>query len=550
MDSDDDELYDFAYDDEEDDVDSEADDGGGGDMDMLEEEDTKTLETEEPPLCSAITKERLSAAQRKDLLKVMELFNIKQHHARALLIHHRWNVYRIQDQLERKGQEPMLRAAGIVLHESCSAVAAPASASVITCMVCFEDYSPSLVSTMDCGHSFCNDCWTGHFVSALLDGGKKQMGCMAVRCPGICDEAVVQRLLLAGEHPGAAARFDELLLRSYVDDNDGLVKWCPSAPHCGRAIRVPDGADPRCEVECPCGVAFCFGCSAPAHSPCPCAMWARWEAKSRGESENVKWILANTKSCPKCLKPIVKEGGCNLVTCKCGQHLCWLCGAATGFEHNMDRILGHSCNRFTPEEKKKVDDAKRQLHRYTHYYGRFQEHGLSSYRAEQEKLGPAIAEQVEALQRDPFGPGLRDCSWLPRAHRVLLRSRQVLSRSYVFAYCMFDDGVRTLPPPPESGGATLASRQGLFEHYQGLLEQQVERLSEVLASDFRSLGEEATLQVRLEVRNLVEVVRRHCGEVYKCIDDELLPMLAEPMTVGAYQPHGPFKAKEEEEFAA
>ena len=82
-----------------------------------------------------------------------------------------------------------------------------------------------------------------------------------------------------------------------------------------------DGEPPMCEVECPCGACFCFRCAAPAHSPCPCAMWERWEAKGRGEAENVKWLLANTKNCPKCFKPIIKEDGCNLVTCKCGQHL-------------------------------------------------------------------------------------------------------------------------------------------------------------------------------------------------------------------------------------
>ena len=265
---------------------------------------------------------------------VMDMFNIKQHHARALLIHYRWDTYRLNDHLERKGQDRMLMEVGVVLQqqESNSAVVPPpATASKkrtkpsrkktkVTCEVCFEDSSPGAFWTMDCGHSFCNDCWTGHF-SAALDGGSKQIRCMAFRCPAICDEDAVRRLL-GRRDPAAAERFHDFLLRSYVDDNSA-VKWCPSVPHCGRAVRLAaaDGEPPACEVECPCGACFCFRCAAPAHSPCPCAMWARWEAKGRGEGENVKWMLANTKSCPKCFKPIIKDGGCNLVTCKCGQHL-------------------------------------------------------------------------------------------------------------------------------------------------------------------------------------------------------------------------------------
>lgn len=262
--------------------------------------------------------------QQQDLSMVMGLFNIKQHHARALLIHYRWNTDCLGDHLERKGQERMLMEAGVVLQqqqESSSSRPASSRSRRVLCEVCFEEFhfSPRNVSTMDCGHSFCNDCWTEHFL-ASLDLGKKQIRCMSFKCPAICDEAVVQRLLRRRD-PAAAARLHDLLLQSYVDDNSA-VKWCPSVPHCGRAIRVDaaDEAEPLCEVRCPCGVGFCFRCAAAAHSPCPCAMWERWEAKGHGEAENVRWLLANTKSCPKCFKPIHKIDGCNLMTCKCGQH--------------------------------------------------------------------------------------------------------------------------------------------------------------------------------------------------------------------------------------
>jgi ariadne-1 len=186
-------------------------------------------------------------------------------------------------------------------------------------MVCFEDFSPRAISAMDCGHSFCNDCWTGYFVAAL-DSGKKQIRCMEVKCPAICDEDVVQRLLRRRD-PAAAERLRDFLLRSYVDDNSA-VKWCPSVPHCGRAIRLAAAeTEPLCEVECPCGTSFCFRCAATTpHSPCPCVMWERWEVKGQSEAENVKWLLVNTKNCPKCFKPIIKGEGCNLITCSCGQY--------------------------------------------------------------------------------------------------------------------------------------------------------------------------------------------------------------------------------------
>jgi hypothetical protein len=48
-------------------------------------------------------------------------------------------------------------------------------------------------------------------------------------------------------------------------------------------------------------------------------MWGMWDEKINGDSETRNWLAANTKPCPKCSKPVEKNGGCNLVLCKCGQ---------------------------------------------------------------------------------------------------------------------------------------------------------------------------------------------------------------------------------------
>jgi ariadne-1 len=134
-------------------------------------------------------------------------------------------------------------------------------------------------------------------------------------CSAICDEDKV-RELVGAQDPEAVERYERFLLESYIEDNS-KVKWCPSTPHCGNAIRLE--GEPYCEIECTCGQQFCFNCMGDPHSPCSCAMWTLWDKKCKDESETVNWLTVHTKPCPKCHKPVEKNGGCNLVSCICGQ---------------------------------------------------------------------------------------------------------------------------------------------------------------------------------------------------------------------------------------
>uniref|UniRef100_A0A453HCS3 Uncharacterized protein n=1 Tax=Aegilops tauschii subsp. strangulata TaxID=200361 RepID=A0A453HCS3_AEGTS len=130
-----------------------------------DEDDLGLLEDDPPHSerrvdCWAITEDTLSAAQQEDLSTMMNLLNIKQHQARSLFIHHRWKIDCIYDCLDRKGRDRMLREAGIVLQEKSSMLigASRTPSRSVQCNVCFDDdLSPAAVSTMDCGHCFCND---------------------------------------------------------------------------------------------------------------------------------------------------------------------------------------------------------------------------------------------------------------------------------------------------------------------------------------------------------------------------------------------------------
>ncbi|ESQ50924.1 hypothetical protein EUTSA_v10022996mg [Eutrema salsugineum] len=314
-----------------------------------------------------ITKESLMAAQREDLRRVMKLLSLKEHHARTLLIHYRWDVEKLFAVLVEKGKDSLFYGAGLTVLEDQRCNSSFSHSSMMSCDICIEDEPGYQMTRMDCGHCFCNNCWAGHFAVKINEGQSKRIRCMAHKCNAICDEDVV-RTLVSKSQPDLAEKFDRFLIESYIEDNK-MVKWCPSTPHCGNAIRVED--DELCEL---------------------------WRKKCHDESETVNWITIHTKSCPKCFKPVEKNGGCNLVTCLCGQSFC---------------------------KEKQMERAKRDLFRYMYYHNRYKAHVDSSKL--EDKLSDTILEK------------LKDFSWVTNGLHRLFRSRRVLSYSYPFAFYMFGD---------------------------------------------------------------------------------------------------------------
>ncbi|KAL1324107.1 hypothetical protein AAHE18_13G064200 [Arachis hypogaea] len=431
------------------------------------------------PSTQVITKESLLAAQKEDLRRVMDMLSVREQHARTLLIFHRWDVEKLFAVYVDRGKHFLFSEAGVTVdeHRDSNSSAAP---STIMCEICIEDVPSDETTKMDCGHCFCNGCWTEHFIVKINEGQSKRIRCMAHKCYSICDEAVV-RTLLSKKHPDMAEKYERFLLESYIEDNK-RVKWCPSTPHCGNAIRVED--DELCEVECSCGLQFCFSCLSEAHSPCSCLMWELWAKKCRDESETVNWITVHTKPCPKCHKPVEKNGGCNLVSCICGQAFCWLCGGATGREHTWSSIAGHSCGRYK-EQEKTAERAKRDLYRYMHYHNRYKAH-TDSFKLES-KLKETIQEKIAVSEEKDST--LRDYSW------------------------------------EEMTEAQREIKQNLFEDQQQQLEANVEKLSKILEEPFETFEDDKVMEIRMQIINLTTIIDKLCQKMYECIENDLLGSL-------------------------
>ena len=123
-----------------------------------------------------------------------------------------------------------------------------------------------------------------------------------------------------------AAKFLSFDIKAFVDSNPN-IRWCPH-PGCSQAVsRLPPSDDHTHSspthlsgevkgqtVVCGNGHYFCWSCLGEAHEPCSCAQWKRWLEHCNGmrsrigettaaeadEAASSKWLVDNSKPCPKC----------------------------------------------------------------------------------------------------------------------------------------------------------------------------------------------------------------------------------------------------------
>ena len=238
------------------------------------------------------------------------------------------------------------------------------------CISCYEQLEKGKTYSLECGHTFCIDCTKEYLwakIGAFTDGIDTrcmQAGCnMKFKHSQFCD--------LLMDNQKVKELYWKQLCKQFTDNNK-YVKWCPE-PGCEYLFQQIDASIQLNEVECRCGTVFCFKCERLSHSPCSCEDYESWLMKASAESENVKWIMANTKKCPGCHKAIEKNQGCNHMTClTCRHEFCWICMGPWA-DHGTNTGGYYKCNVYEQklkdnagfsEEEKKRDKAKNEMARY------------------------------------------------------------------------------------------------------------------------------------------------------------------------------------------
>lgn len=326
---------------------------------------------------------------------MQDLLGISEPEAQLLLTAHRWKRARLEERWW-DDTDGVRNSAGVRAGDPLPTPSdLPLNADgTFTCPVTLEDVPPNDIDGLPCGHWFSREAWRGHIASAMAD----PQGAVVLRClSGDCNEMVRPRMFQAYLPPEAFATYKEFVVRGYAASNP-TIRWCPH-PGCEQCVVCRSGDDE--EVACAAGHAFCFGCGAAPHKPASCREMTDWERKNKDEGQDAAWILANTKPCPKCRKPIERSTGCNKVVCDpraggCGVAFCWMCGGEYAKVHDYPREAWQ-CNKPPAVGFGSSDaqgQAKAEVARFMFYFDRVHSHEQAL------KFAVASLEKLHAVQAD------------------------------------------------------------------------------------------------------------------------------------------------------
>ncbi|CAN6580432.1 hypothetical protein TB2_031387 [Malus domestica] len=395
--------------------------------------------------------------QEDDIASVSAVLSISRVSSSILLRYFNWSVTKVYEAWF-SDEDKVRKTVGLLKKP---VVQFPNSRE-LTCGICFETFPRGSIRSAACGHPYCCACWKGYIRTSISDGP----GCLTLRCPDpSCGASVGQDMISMLVSEEDNQKYSRYLIRSYIEDNK-KTKWCPY-PGCEHALNFV-GDNENYDVSCLCSYGFCWNCTEEAHRPVDCSTVEKWILKNSAESENMNWILANSKPCPKCKRPIEKNQGCMHMTCTppCKFEFCWLC-LGSWAEHGERTGGFYACNRYEAakqegaydEAERRREMAKNSLEKYTHYYERWASNQQSRQKAlaDLNQMRTVHMEKLSDIQREPES----QLKFITDAWQQIVECRRVLKWTYAYGYYL---------PEREQ-----AKRQ-FFEYLQGEAESALERL--------------------------------------------------------------------------
>ena len=200
------------------------------------------------------------------------------------------------------------------------------------CPIC---YSVDTLTCIDgCQHYACDVCWRTYINTKISSAH------YTISCPQMeCDHKVDNITILCFLDYRLISIFIQKYCELHIQHTSGR-KFCPTRDCPMIAVCETSNSLEKLEniisnipcVHCDCNLSWCFNCQNDDHWPSSCIANESYQILKKKEYNvmfdnygrmNVTEVFY--KTCPKCKNPIWKNGGCDHMSCLCGNNFCWRC---------------------------------------------------------------------------------------------------------------------------------------------------------------------------------------------------------------------------------
>ncbi|XP_065160017.1 E3 ubiquitin-protein ligase RNF216-like isoform X2 [Atheta coriaria] len=229
---------------------------------------------------------------------------------------------------------------------------AEAANQLQTCRTCFEEgllLMPEESYQCTNGCNFCKQCMIRGCEVAYGDG-LLEIDCFD-GCGATFSDYILQMVMDPVAYVKLMQRKQIKAVREALRDD---FETCPFCDY-GTVMSKEDKIFICRNSEC--GKESCRECQHEAHIPLRCnEIEYDEDVKMRTYIEN-QMAAALIRVCKKCNRQIIKETGCNKMTCVCGQTMCYVCGES-GITYNH---FGMRCPQQSNQEQLHRDDILRSI---------------------------------------------------------------------------------------------------------------------------------------------------------------------------------------------
>ena len=187
------------------------------------------------------------------------------------MIYYKWNIDKLDEWYENIEENKAKSGIELskIIEKKLKGKGIPSDGD--TCLICEEKKTNNNFLSLNCNHQFCIECWEEYLKEKI----KYPLEALYVSCPQYGCTCIVYEYLYFKllKDEDSLEILKEIIYKNFIDRNEDIKK-CPNK-RCHYYIK--SNIHYARDINCKCGISFCFKCSKESHFPFICHIIQKWD---------------------------------------------------------------------------------------------------------------------------------------------------------------------------------------------------------------------------------------------------------------------------------